>query len=45
MEPNGEMPKNIIEYGSIPLHTGTVKFLKEQGVTVPDNLLPPELKK
>ena len=40
-----QMPKNIIEYGSIPLHTGTVKFLKEQGVTVPDNLMPPELKK
>jgi uncharacterized protein len=40
-----KMPQNIVEYGSIPLHTGTVKFLKEQGVTVPDNLIPPELKK
>ena len=38
-------PKNIIEYGSIPLHPGAVKFLKEQGVTVPNHLMPPELKK
>jgi uncharacterized protein len=38
-------PKNIIEYGSIPLHPGAVKFLKEQGVTIPNHLMPPELKK
>jgi uncharacterized protein len=38
-----EMPKNIIEYGSIPLHPGTVRFLREQGITVPDHLLPPEM--
>jgi TRAP transporter TAXI family solute receptor len=40
-----QMPQNIVEYGSIPLHPGTVRFLKEQGVTVPDSLLPPEMKK
>jgi TRAP-type uncharacterized transport system substrate-binding protein len=50
MLPKGESfklgdPKNIIEYGSIPLHPGTAKFLKEQGVAVPNSLLPPEIKK
>ncbi len=39
------MPQNIVDYGSIPLHPGTVRFLREQGVTVPDELLPPELLK
>jgi TRAP transporter TAXI family solute receptor len=38
-----EMPKNIVEYSSIPLHPGTVRFLREQGISVPDALLPPEL--
>ena len=28
----------------IPLHAGTVKYLKETGVQVPDNLIPPEAK-
>lgn len=40
-----DMPKNIIEYASIPLHPGTVKFLREQGLTVPAKLMPPELLK
>lgn len=37
------MPQNIVDYGSIPLHPGTIRFLKEQGITVPDYLMPPEL--
>jgi TRAP-type uncharacterized transport system substrate-binding protein len=29
---------------NIPLHVGAYKYYKEMGVTVPDALLPPELK-
>ena len=29
----------------VPLHAGTVRYLKEKGFTVPDNLIPPEYKK
>lgn len=32
-------------YFTIPLHEGTVKYMKEVGIEVPDELLPPELKK
>jgi TRAP-type uncharacterized transport system substrate-binding protein len=28
---------------SVPLHAGTVQYLKEQGVTVPANLIPPNM--
>lgn len=30
---------------NIPLHAGTVKYLKEVGIDVPDNLCPPEYQK
>jgi TRAP transporter TAXI family solute receptor len=33
--------KNML---SVPLHAGTVKFLRELGVKVPDRLVPPEAK-
>ncbi len=29
---------------SIPLHPGAVRYYKEQGIEIPDNLLPPEMK-
>ena len=29
----------------VPLHAGAIKYLKEKGITVPDNLIPPEYKK
>ncbi len=28
----------------VPMHPGAVKFYREQGITVPDRLLPPEMK-
>lgn len=39
------MPQNIVDYGSIPLHPGTVRFLREQGIAIPDYLMPPEMLK
>lgn len=33
-------PENTMKYAMIPLHPGTVKYLKERGVTVPDHLIP-----
>jgi TRAP transporter TAXI family solute receptor len=36
--------RTMVETGGIPLHSGLVKFLMEQNVTVPANLIPPEYK-
>jgi TRAP transporter TAXI family solute receptor len=33
-------PENAVKYSPIPLHPGTVKYLKEKGVAVPANLMP-----
>ena len=33
-------PENAVRYSPIPLHPGTIKYLAEKGVTVPDNLKP-----
>ena len=33
-------PENAVKYSPIPLHPGTVKYLKEKGVSVPANLMP-----
>lgn len=41
--PQGMMEMTI-EYASVPLHAGTVQYLKEAGVDVPANLIPPEFK-
>lgn len=30
---------------NIPLHEGTVRYMREKGIKVPDRLLPPEMKK
>jgi len=38
---------NVLQHtlqSSIPLHAGAVRYLREQGVTVPDRLIPPEYK-
>jgi TRAP transporter TAXI family solute receptor len=33
-------PENAVKYSPIPLHPGTIKYLKEMGVEVPDRLMP-----
>lgn len=33
-------PENAVKYSPIPLHPGTIKYLKEQGVEVPAKLMP-----
>ncbi|MCF8127781.1 MAG: TAXI family TRAP transporter solute-binding subunit [Deltaproteobacteria bacterium] len=33
-------PENAVKYSPIPLHPGTIKYLKEKGIEVPANLIP-----
>jgi TRAP transporter TAXI family solute receptor len=33
-------PENAVKYSPIPLHPGTIKYLKEKGIAVPDRLMP-----
>ena len=33
-------PENAVKYSPIPLHPGTIKYLKEKGITVPAKLMP-----
>jgi TRAP transporter TAXI family solute receptor len=33
-------PENAVKYSPIPLHPGTIKYLKEKGIVVPANLMP-----
>lgn len=33
-------PENAVKYSPIPLHPGTIKYLEEKGITVPDTLRP-----
>ena len=33
-------PENAVKYSPIPLHPGTIKYLEEKGIAVPDNLRP-----
>ena len=33
-------PENAVKYSPIPLHPGTIKYLKEVGVDVPERLVP-----
>jgi hypothetical protein len=33
-------PENAVKYSQIPLHPGTIKYLEEKGIAVPDNLRP-----
>ncbi len=34
------IPENTVKYSPIPLHPGTIKYLKEKGIAVPANLMP-----
>ena len=33
-------PENAVKYSPIPLHPGTIKYLKEKGIQVPSKLMP-----
>jgi TRAP transporter TAXI family solute receptor len=33
-------PENAVKYCPVPLHPGTIKYLKEKGISVPPNLVP-----
>ena len=33
-------PENAVKYSPIPLHPGTIKYLEEKGISVPDKLRP-----
>jgi TRAP-type uncharacterized transport system substrate-binding protein len=33
-------PENAVKYSPIPLHPGTIRYLKEVGVAVPAKLMP-----
>jgi hypothetical protein len=33
-------PENAVKYSPIPLHPGTIKYLKEKGIDVPQKLIP-----
>jgi len=33
-------PENAVKYSPIPLHPGTIKYLKEKGISVPAHLMP-----
>ena len=33
-------PENAVKYSQIPLHPGTIKYLEEKGIAVPDKLRP-----
>ena len=33
-------PENAVKYSPIPLHPGTIKYLKEKGIKVPSKLMP-----
>jgi TRAP transporter TAXI family solute receptor len=36
-----DLAKLTLTYGTIPLHPGAVRYFKEQGLDIPDRLLPP----
>jgi len=36
--------EDLLEYSLIPLHAGVVKYVREQGFSVPEKLIPPEAK-
>jgi len=39
-----DIAKQTLERGQTPLHPGVVRYFREQGVEVPDRLVPPEMK-
>lgn len=34
--------EDLLKYSSLPLHTGLLKYVREQGFSVPERLIPPE---
>jgi TRAP transporter TAXI family solute receptor len=34
------VPENTVKYSPIPLHPGTIKYLEEKGLTIPEKLKP-----
>jgi hypothetical protein len=39
-----DIAKQTLERGQTPLHPGVVRYFREQGVEVPERLIPPEMK-
>lgn len=39
-----EMDPQFIHFSTIPYHAGAVRYFKEQGITIPEELIPPEMK-
>ena len=39
-----DIPANTMKFTKFPLHVGAIRYYKEIGVKVPDNLIPPEAK-
>lgn len=39
-----DIAKQTLERGQTPLHPGVVRYFQEQGMTVPDRLMPPEMR-
>lgn len=39
-----DIPKNTMKFTKFPLHPGAIRYYRELGVKVPDNLIPPEMK-
>lgn len=39
-----DIPKVTVEQATVPLHAGAYKYLKEIGMTIPQKLMPPEVK-
>lgn len=37
-------PEMTLQYAKAPLHPGAVRYLRELGLNVPANLLPPEMR-
>lgn len=36
--------EDLLKYSPVPLHTGLLKYVREQGFSVPEELIPPEAK-
>ena len=46
IHPSGkEMPMERAAYSPIPIHVGTLKYLLEKGVKLPEKVYPPEFKR
>ena len=41
---SADLDKTAIMDAAVPLHPGAVRFYRENGVVLPDNLIPPEMK-